>query len=161
MLEQTGIHFQSFRFKTDLPRVYSAITVFVFRLSRARRLVENVFGILAAKWEIFNGPINLAPIHVVDLTLACCALHNFLIKENKKRGENYIHSTMVDVETSDGTVVPGSWRKTVSSSQIRLQPTGNRAGKLAIKTREMFCEYFNTTGSVPWQNRVIFGTLNK
>lgn len=49
--------------------------VFNYRLSRARRVIENTFGILATKFRIFWRSIVEK---VTKVTQAACALHNFL-----------------------------------------------------------------------------------
>lgn len=54
---------------------------FNYRLSRVRRVVANAFGILANRFRIFLTTINLSPAKVQDITLCCCALHNFLRTE--------------------------------------------------------------------------------
>lgn len=48
------------------------------RLSRARRLIENAFGILAGTWRILLRRIDLQPDKVRTLTLTTCILHNML-----------------------------------------------------------------------------------
>ena len=52
--------------------------IFNYRLSRARRIVENAFGILANRFRVFLSPMLLSPENVEKVTLASCTLHNLL-----------------------------------------------------------------------------------
>ena len=52
--------------------------VFNYCLSRARRVIENTFGILTTKFRIFRRPIIAHPEKVTQITKAACALHNYL-----------------------------------------------------------------------------------
>ncbi|KAJ8937644.1 hypothetical protein NQ318_002158 [Aromia moschata] len=54
--------------------------IFNYRLSRARRVVENVFGILSSVFRIFRKPILLEPPRVTEITMTCVLLHNFYAK---------------------------------------------------------------------------------
>ena len=51
---------------------------FDYRLSRARRTIENAFSILAARWRIFHTPMRANIEYAENYTLACLALHNSL-----------------------------------------------------------------------------------
>ena len=53
--------------------------IFNYRLSRARRIVENVFGILATRFRIFRRPIIANVDTVTRITKAVLALRNFQI----------------------------------------------------------------------------------
>ena len=52
--------------------------IFNYRLSRVRRIVENVFGILSSRFGVFQKPIPLEPEKVEKIVMAACVLHNFL-----------------------------------------------------------------------------------
>ena len=74
----------AFPLRTNLLKPYSKNAlnikerVFNYRLSRARRVSENAFGILAACFRIYEKPINLLVETTEILVKATCALHNRL-----------------------------------------------------------------------------------
>ena len=57
--------------------------VFNFRLSRARRVVENAFGILTNRFRLFLTAIHLAEYKLNTIVFACCILHNFLRRQSQ------------------------------------------------------------------------------
>jgi len=52
-------------------------SIFSYRLSRARRVVENAFGILSQKFQIYQRPLQSLPENA-DIIIATCILHNYL-----------------------------------------------------------------------------------
>ena len=48
--------------------------IFNYRLWRARRVVENVFGILASRFTVFKSTIDMDPEKAQKIVLAFCAL---------------------------------------------------------------------------------------
>ncbi|XP_068129725.1 uncharacterized protein [Hyperolius riggenbachi] len=54
-------------------------TMFNFRLSRARQVVECAFGVLANKWRVLHSSINLSVPNAISVVKATCVLHNFVL----------------------------------------------------------------------------------
>ncbi|XP_018369174.1 PREDICTED: uncharacterized protein LOC108765110 [Trachymyrmex cornetzi] len=44
--------------------------IFNYRLSRARRIIENTFGILSSRWRIYRKPINMHPKYVDSIVMS-------------------------------------------------------------------------------------------
>ena len=80
--------------------------VFNYRLSRARRIVENAFGILAQRFQCLLTTMRQTPEHVTAIVLACCCLHNLLLNDNPNLGRG-----MVDAEDEHHEIVLGNWRE--------------------------------------------------
>ncbi|XP_055908218.1 uncharacterized protein LOC129943037 isoform X1 [Eupeodes corollae] len=97
--------------------------IFNYRLSRARRVIENSFGILVAKWRIFRTSIN-AGLSLIEQIVQCCVcLHNWL---RHHKGNQYIEPGLIDLDI-EGRETRGSWRLE-STNMERLRPlTGNSA----------------------------------
>lgn len=110
--------------------------VFNYRLSRARRIVENAFGILAARWRIYHTKMEVAPELVVGIIKATTVLHNLL-----QAASTPAQIRVLAQETIDEPV----------AGLGELIPTGNRAGREALRIREIFTDFFNVTAPLDWQ----------
>jgi hypothetical protein len=64
----------AFRHMHGSQRIYN------YRLSRARRIIENVFGLVSARFRLLRTHIELEPDKVSIIVSAICVLHNFLIR---------------------------------------------------------------------------------
>lgn len=108
--------------------------IFNYRLSRARRVSENAFGILAQKFGIYQRWLRLKPENIKTVVLATCCLHNFC--------------------KSDNFQLSGNARKPKGVRNI-LNIGGNFSQSV-INVREKFTTYFNSPqGSVPWQMDIV------
>ena len=128
---------------------------FNYRLSRARRTIENTFGIMASKFRIFRRPI-IAKAEVVTLiTQAACVLHNyFKISEsrNPPSTRHYCPPGYADHENLQGIVTPGDWRNSQSTALTPLATSsGNRYSDSAGSLRLTLSKYFLSDGELPWQ----------
>lgn len=126
--------------------------VFNYRLSRARHIVENVFGILASRFRIFQSPINLEPENIEKVVMGTCALHNFLIEQ---QSSTYAPVNLMYQENNyDGSVISSG----CDSSHSNMIPLNRSSGNIsndAKEVREQFMNYFMNDDKVPWQNNHI------
>jgi len=123
--------------------------IFNYRLSRARMVVENAFGILAARWRILHTSINADPEFTKLIVNTCVILHNFLIRKTD------LNTITVDA-LREGVLIPGNWRdeNNANLDSIMVQGSNNHTLK-ASEVREKFMAYFNQSGAVEWQFQVI------
>lgn len=61
----------------------NARKIFNRRLARARRIVEQVYGIMANRFGILHKAIKVNPDNAKKITAAICILHNMLIEKNR------------------------------------------------------------------------------
>ena len=147
-----------FPLKTWLMRPYPSTLdetqrIYNYRVSRARRTIENVFGILAERWRIFRKAIRADIKTVEAIVQECVCLHNFLQLTVKSP---YSSQGFIDSEMEDGSICPGDWRHLVPNVQSGLcclpKAKGGRQQTNAKDTQRALKDYLNTTeGSVEWQ----------
>ena len=125
--------------------------VFNYRCSRARRVVENGFGILAARWRVLHTPMQVEPKNVRKVIRASVALHN--VMRDKK---NHIPRSYLDHEGEDGQIVRGEWRTDGVMRQVEAAGRGPRLTRAGKEQREYLKAYVNSdVGSVPWKDAAV------
>lgn len=134
--------------------------IFNYRLSRARRIVENAFGILAARFRIFRKPIEAKPENADYIVLASCVLHNYLKQTdaNYPPRVRYVPPNFVDYPEEFGDYRPGEWREVVQNDtgmRKTAKVSSNNYSKAAMIIQEKLEQYFMTeAGKLPWQETV-------
>ncbi|XP_031328716.1 protein ALP1-like isoform X2 [Photinus pyralis] len=111
--------------------------VFNYRLSRARRVVESSFGLLAGRWRIFRKPIIASSTTIKKIIQSTVCLHNFILMKNEA-------DYNIRVTENTGDIVMGNL--------CEINSTGsNTYSRNASTIREKFADYFSGLGAVEWQ----------
>jgi hypothetical protein len=152
---------EAFAISENLMKVYSGYhakgskqRIYNYRVCRARRIVENVFGISSAVFRVLRKPMLLAPENASKVVLTVALLHNFL-RQRPKSNALYNPPGTYDAEQS-GIVTHGSWRKMANVESSSLHPLRNvprRARSNFLNIREELADYFFKEGKVEWQNQ--------
>jgi hypothetical protein len=130
-------------------------SIFNYRLSRARRIIENVFGILLSRFRFLDRKLAVNLRTVNKLVSAACALHNWLVITSKA---TYLSAGAIDEECNEtGEIIPGRWR-----SEIRvlrdLEKYGHRTRELSKRYGTALKRTSTMRTLFPWQYEAIFGT---
>ncbi|XP_076545680.1 uncharacterized protein LOC143305535 [Osmia lignaria lignaria] len=127
--------------------------IFNYRLSCARRVVENVFGIASAIFQILRKPLLLEPEKATLIVLTVAHLHNFLRKSSTSC-RLYTPHEIFDTER-EGQFVPGTYRSIASEpmySLLSLNRIPRRPSTDATQIREELADFFLNEGSILWQD---------
>ena len=132
-----------------------------YRISRARRIVENAFGIATSRFRVFRRAITANVDTATEITKSILVLHNFLIDSQPEEGNPYFEPSMVDREVRD-SFMPGQWRQYENPALEGVTNIGsNNYTRTAKKIRDDYRDYFNSThGSVPWQMERVTSTYD-
>ena len=125
--------------------------IFNYRLSRARRVVENAFGILANRFGCLLTTLKQKPTTVESIVLACVCLHNIM-------RIRYPHEQngLIDDEDNNHNAIPGAWRQGANLDDMRDVRGGNMDNRAAKEQRLYLKHYFSSpAGSVAWQDRMV------
>ena len=120
----------------------------VFNYRLPRRVSENAFGILAARFRVLYTMMCLDPKKARNVVLSCCTLH---IMQLSKSSQSYCPAGSIDYEDENGKVIPGSWRRDIGNTGnfISLSKYRERHPKNTDDMREILCDYVNGPGAVP------------
>lgn len=124
-------------------RLHRQRKVFNYRFSRARRMIESVFGILAAKWRIYRRPIIASVSTTVKIVQATVCLHNFVIQNENKLPLSERRYTRILNE--GGIMTSGALQEMNNVNKT------NAHTRLVSTIRDNFATYSENSGAVPWQ----------
>lgn len=128
--------------------------IYNYRISRARRCVENAFGILQSKWACVSKTFHCSPDSAKKIVAACCLLHNFLLNESPN---TYIPNEYKDKLDENGFYEPALWRGYTDfdwDEDLVQNRDDDRPIEEARNIRNVLKDFFNSrVGSLPFQNR--------
>ena len=117
--------------------------IFNYRLSRVRRISENVFGILASRFRLLHTMICATPENSTKFVLAICALHNYL---RCKVTQLYTPNGSLDVENVNdiSNASNGDWRSDSGLNRLQSLPQegSNHSSKKAQLVRDKLKDHF-------------------
>lgn len=127
--------------------------IFNYRLSRARNVSENAFGLVSSRFRILHTSINMNPEKVKCILLAISALHNCL----SKRSSTYVTPSTYDKDNTSAVAnaIQGEWRKEANNLENLQQSRTKNINTDAVRNRNNYMAYFNNNGRVPWQDEML------
>ncbi|XP_018372879.1 PREDICTED: putative nuclease HARBI1 [Trachymyrmex cornetzi] len=126
--------------------------IFNYRLSRARRTIENAFGILVQQWRILRKEIIASVETCEEIVMATIILHNFLqrgaedIPQHERR---YVVTGVSEYIDENGVLL----HKDIPCDLRSIGRLGsNNPSKTVKEARDELADYFvSVEGALPWQ----------
>lgn len=116
--------------------------IFNYRLSRARRVVENVFGIMSSRFRILLKTIEINQNSVKLCVSAICALHNWLLKTSRSE---YLRMEQTNIQNGQN-----------ENHEPENHDHDRNSSNAAKRIRNIFKNYFlSPEGQVSWQENMI------
>ena len=126
--------------------------IFNYMLSRARRVAENAFGILANRFQVMLSTMQHEIPTVKLIVKTCLILHNLMRMKYPSLQNQHIDKA----EDESGDFFPGAWREGRNMEDTRHcagSNTANREGKIQ---RNILKHWVNSSaGAIPWQDKMI------
>ena len=127
--------------------------IYNYRHSRARRISENLFGIISNRWRVLRAPILLPPKSVETIVMTILVLHNYLRQSLSLN--IYCPPGLSDVELPTAEYLPGQWRtdELTTHSFFDFSPS-QHSGNVNVNAKEVrniLTNYFVNEGQVPWE----------
>ena len=123
-----------------------------YRHCRARRVVENAFGILSVVFRVLRKPMLLYPEKAALVVLCTVYLHNYMRKNTSAE----MYSPRGEFDSHDGSsLVEGNWRRDITSaptSFFNLNRSQRNCCTSAKGIRDEFSQYFLSEGRLSYQN---------
>ncbi|KAH7977803.1 hypothetical protein HPB49_003678 [Dermacentor silvarum] len=136
-----------------------------YRLSRARRTIENTFGILANRWKILRQDIRASARTIDMIVWATALLHNYLrtLDEEDHSCFKYCSDNDVDRVGPNGELIPGIWRAELPGN-LGILTEVSGGSRIYTGYAKSVLDAFKATfhspeGCVPWQKKVLSADL--
>ena len=130
-----------------------AKAIFNYRHSRARRVVENAFGIAAARWRVWRRDIESAPYMAILISKAVVVLHNFAMVHESTTPETF--KRIADMYKAENVKYPQT-----NLRPIHYDNNTKRSNQRGSELRDTLKNYFVDEGSVSWQDEIVTYTVD-
>lgn len=129
--------------------------IFNYRVSRGRRISENVFGIISSVYRVLRKPMLLEPEIARKVVSAIVHLHNYLRHSSSRNIYNPSGSFDQECSATGKITKEGIWRKDVEvklGGLSNLPKVARKSAANAQSVRNEFMEYFSSPeGEVDFQ----------
>lgn len=121
--------------------------IYNYRLSRARNVVENAFGIMSSRFRILRTDINLSVEKINYVVSAICVLHNVIRKNSNSYKSGF------EMQNNRNY----NWENAQEIDSIAsLQPTTKKNYSIDAKqNRAEYLQFFNGKGKVECQDDML------